>query len=81
MRTRRGRSLDPDVHTYCACGAQWHGRHAVGNKVIDAHRFRKMPWHVAGGCRIVSEATFRQMGFRVSLPPRMQRERARAAVK
>lgn len=30
----------PRVSRYCRCGAQWHGRSALDNPVIESHRQR-----------------------------------------
>ncbi len=52
----RGRLPDPDVSVYCRCGAQWHGRHAVGNNVIDHHAKRCGP--------AIAQEIFEALGYK-----------------
>jgi len=52
----------PDVHVYCMCGAQWHGRYAVNNPVVAAHYARQ--WERPVKCRLISRAEFVACGHR-----------------
>jgi len=51
----------PDVHVYCLCGAQWHGRYAVDNPLIAAHYARQ--WDRPLVCRLIGRDQFVALGF------------------
>jgi hypothetical protein len=52
---------DPDVHVYCLCGAQWHGRYAIDNPVVAEHYARQ--WDRPVVCRLISAEEFTRLGF------------------
>ena len=47
----------PDVHTYCACGAQWHGKYAIDNPYIGRHADRR-GFYGDHRCRLISLQDF-----------------------
>jgi hypothetical protein len=43
MIAERRNKPDPRISVFCLCGAQWHGRYAVNNPVIEDHAARCGP--------------------------------------
>jgi hypothetical protein len=60
---------EPRISVFCRCGAQWHGKVAVNNKWIEAHRDGTAPRQRGRPrCKIVSAADFIAAGHLVKYP-------------
>ena len=57
---RKPKKSEPHVTILCRCGAQWHGRWALDNPIIDRH------WDRCG--KPVDAETFVKLGHSLKVP-------------